>query len=565
MVALLNMPRAAWKRQPSNSERVGVNWGNPLASWLAFLTDLSSAKDVVKNAPGVITGTKKVINRYGISRGFYSTYGAATTDKALFNVNLSSLQRTIFFRFLRNGDGGNSLGRIFDGANQYILNASGEYHYYSARSTTGGVWYISQEFNQTVVDLVITYDASSTSNSPYFYLNGLLKSKSTLQLPSGTAADTISALAIGNSNSVARGFDGFIQLGAFWSRVLSPYEIAELSRNPWQLFAPAPSRFYLIPSSGGVITLIVQKATHGHTVESPSLTQAHVLALAESLHGHTVESPLLSQAYALTLAAAAHAHTVEALDLTQAHSLSVAETSHSHSTDNVSLFQAHVLNLSDALHGHSVEAPTLTMAGSLLVVDANHSHSADAPALTQAHTITAQDASHGHSTDAVTLTQAYVLAPVDTAHGHSSEVPTLSTELNLLVADSLHSHTVEAPGLTQAHVLSLADSLHGHSAEAVSMGQGYSLIVADANHNHSVESPTVSVAFVLAIQDALHNQAADSLALATHVTLIVSDTLHAHLAGTASEITLPTGDRIFLVAREDRLFLVATEDRLFGV
>jgi len=560
MTALINMPRAAWKRQPQGS--VAIDRHHDAASCLVYAAVGGPSRNIVtgekESVFGSIVTTVNAAGYAAYNNSGENYIGFPTVALTNFSILAVAQSRSL-----------STYQQIFADDNQVVLRI------FQFRTTDSAQLQFIRFHGGGVASA--TSSATLSAGVPYSAMAWSTATECGAMLKDSLAtAEIYSPVAFTSSSNT----NWFVRVDNFTNREISTADLMlrcvfssalslplrqSLVENPWQLFTSVPSRLYLIPSSGGVITLIVQKATHGHTVESPSLTQAHVLALADSLHGHTVESPLLSQAYALTLAAAAHAHTVEAPGLTQAHSLSVAEASHNHSAGNVSLFQAHILNLSDALHGHSAEAPTLTMAGSLLVADANHPHTVDAPALTQAHTITAQDAAHGHSVDALTLTQAYVLAPADATHGHLVEAPTLSTELNLLVADALHSHTVEAPGLTQAHVLSLADSLHAHTVESVAMGQGFVLLVADASHGHSAESPMVSVAFVLAIQDALHSQAADQLALATHVTLIVSDTLHTHLAGTASEIILPTGDRIFLVATEDRLFLIATEDRLFGV
>jgi len=553
MANLINMPRAAWKRQPDKLSSINSQWSGVIGAWLPLCDRGYDCVQRVNNVSSALTGFTRSVKSNGFAISF-SGSGAGFLSKKSQSTNQLSFCISFY-------NAGSQNSRILwstpleiipvntnDGCNVYI---SGTSRFYIPLPAS------------VEITLAFSYNNSSSSNDPIVFINGNEVTVTRLSTPATPSLAVTYLLC--NHFTIAKPLLGYTYMGAVMERAYSKSECAELTKNPWQLFDPSPSRFYLIPSSGGVLTLVIQKATHGHSVDAPSLTQAHVLALADSLHGHSVESPILSQSYALTLAAAAHAHNANNLDLSQAHSLTMTEASHNHSAEAPLLTQAHILNLSDALHGHSAEATTLTLASSLIVAEANHTHSADAPSLTQAHTITLQDASHSHSVESIVLTQAYVLVAADTAHSHSGEAITLSTELNLAIADALHSHTVEEPRLTQAHVLSLADALHSHTAESVSMGQGYSLIVAEATHSHSVESPTVSVAFILAVQDALHSQAADALLLATHVTLIVSDALHAHLAGTATEITLPTGDRVFLVAYEDRLFLVATEDRVFGV
>ena len=496
MTALINLPRAAWKRQPPG--HVQVNAANGLTQGLISLYHAPTDRDLVLNRQAF---GYKVISPYFESRGVKSV-----TDRGVAAPANAALATAV------NGFPGLKPSAVtllqmqrFASGGTYSSAA----HAGWARTTlTGynlGVRYSTANFNPFAG--VGLEQAVSLKDDRWHWLG--VSNNSTGQAiawKDGRAVVTNNSAAAVSYSGLTSGYDAFYVntsvpcvLSAVWNRALSAEEHAELYKNPWQLFQSAPSRFYLIPSSGGVLTLIVQNGSHSHSVDAPSLIQAHVLALADSLHGHSVESPILYQAYALTLAAAAHAHNADNLNLSQAQSIAVADTA------------------------------------------------------------------HGHSVDSIALTQAHILATADTAHSHSAEAPTLAAGLSLSPADATHGHTADTPALIQAHILSLSDATHSHSAESVSMGQGYTLTIADTAHSHTAEAPTMTVAFVLAIQDALHSQAADELSLATQVTLVVSDALHAHLAGSASEITLPTGDRIFLVAHEDRLFLVANSDRLFGV
>lgn len=596
MAELIGMSNAAWKRQPSGAVQMNVR--SSLCDKMSFLSLPGQSKPVVytnqiglypaeMNAP-LFSGDRVV-----------STSGPGADN----SVNVIS--------FFRKNSANDAYVAVPANSNYSIIIALDAY---------GTVVGANPGFIRKS-DFVIMQGSTGKlwvrySNSDFYSASAINLTKPLVLVVSFTSGQKVAA-AINNrivinaatdkTTANLTGIGGFNSLGmntatekvlgsyllfAVTHKAYSEYEMLDLQSNPWQLFTPAPSRFYLIPSSGGVITLIVQSASHSHSVDAPALIQANVLSVADALHGHFFignnpddalqetgdrilteagdplawqESDLaLSQNWNLTVAEAAHSHTAESPALTQANTIAVAESSHSHSVESPVLFQAHVLSLNDALHSHSADPVTLTVAGSLAVADASHSHSVDAPSMVQANTLTIADSAHSHSADALTLTQAHVLALADATHDHSADNITLSTELNLTVADALHSHSVDVFGLTQAHILAVQDALHGHTVESVTMGQGFALIVADAEHSHSADAPTVSIAFVLAVADALHSQAADELALATHVTLIVSDAFHAHLAGSASEISLPTGERVFLVASEDRLFLVAAEDRVFS-
>lgn len=94
-------------------------------------------------------------------------------------------------------------------------------------TSTGGraAWSIAKPSNSAWHNLVITYDGSSTTNDPVFYLNGTSQAVTERAAPSGTYANTSSNLLIGTRRSTDDGFtpffDGRITSFALWSRVLT--------------------------------------------------------------------------------------------------------------------------------------------------------------------------------------------------------------------------------------------------------------------------------------------------------------------------------------------------------
>ena len=51
------------------------------------------------------------------------------------------------------------------------------------------------------------------------------------------------------------------------------------------------------PGQSGIVTtvtLVVQNATHSHTADAPSLTQAHLLVVADALQAQTLDAVSVS-------------------------------------------------------------------------------------------------------------------------------------------------------------------------------------------------------------------------------------------------------------------------------
>lgn len=253
MTALINLPRAAWKRQPSGL--VSVDLANPANRDLALLVTPSMRINAVNQSLLTIAGTRLHISSLGRSYGFSSVLGIGSTDKLDTVVNKNLSQKSVFIIALRNGAGGNTLGRLIDGPgfriynndsfSGYVIesnfseNAQGDY---SARQNDGGFF-----------RLTITHNGQA-GVAHKFYNSGIAASSTVFSSGLGTVNSGLGTYVIGNRDGLDRVWDGAINLVAVWSRVLSDTEIISINQNPWQLFKPAPSRFYLIPSSGGATT-----------------------------------------------------------------------------------------------------------------------------------------------------------------------------------------------------------------------------------------------------------------------------------------------------------------------
>lgn len=161
--------------------------------------------------------------------------------------------------------------------------------------------------------------------------------------------------------------------------------------------------FTVKASAASPVTLTVQDAAHGHTAESPALTQTHILAAADAAHNHAAENVTLTQTHNLSVDDALHGHTVDSPALTQTHNLTAADAAHAHTADSPDLGQTHILEIQDAFHAQTADNVTLTVAVTLEVQDARHGHSAENVTFTQTHILGVAGALHVHLVDVVTL------------------------------------------------------------------------------------------------------------------------------------------------------------------
>ena len=121
-------------------------------------------------------------------------------------------------------------GSVFNFEN---AGASGiDIYIWRSMSVTHGAWRTDGDavpYNEWV-HVAVTYDDSSDSNEPIFYLNGVSIPFTELSTPSGTAnSDVSSSLKVGNWGSYSRGFDGLYSDMRAYKRILSAAEILALA------------------------------------------------------------------------------------------------------------------------------------------------------------------------------------------------------------------------------------------------------------------------------------------------------------------------------------------------
>ncbi len=291
----------------------------------------------------------------------------------------------------------------------------------------------------------------------------------------------------------------------------------------------APISNLLFPGFGfigadAVVTLLIQNSSHGHTADSPGLTQAHELTINDGGHAHAADNLTLSQVHILVIFDGGHAHAADNLTLSSAADLDISDGSHGHSAENIALTQVHALAVDDSSHGHSADNVTLSTAGELAIAESLHAHLADNLSLTQVHALLIESSSHSHIADVVALSQLHLLVIADADHQMTSDEVNLSTAVILDISEGLHSHQADNLTLSQVHSLAIDGAVHAHSADNLDLTQ-------------------------------------------THV-LIVDDALHAHIADIVTlgdpSIT-PAPEAVFIIRAENRVYTIAKESRIFRI
>ena len=246
MVALLNMPRAAWKRQPTHSIRQCLNASNPLTRGLVVCVSGASLRSVA--TPFGLGTTKDFVN---------------TSNVAVTNLTVKNSTVFVYSYFFSIPEW-SAAGYLYTDTTFSYPNDKGiklasakRYGSYTVFSRDDGNSNRSATVDLLTGDLVagtafkqcLSIDDTYLVNF-YDHVNGRTKSAVTT-MQGFTYPENYSGAVFIGPDAAATHNGTAVLLVARWQRVLADAEVVELYRNPWQLFAPSPSRFYLIPSSGG--------------------------------------------------------------------------------------------------------------------------------------------------------------------------------------------------------------------------------------------------------------------------------------------------------------------------
>ena len=185
--------------------------------------------------------------------------GAGSLWQTIIGTGTGGTKKMTFAIWLRKtGDGGTGFGRIFgfgrDATNgQISIHTNGSEQIFFKTDWNGGtsnIWSTGASlFNlNTWTHLAITYDASSTTYDPIFYVNGVPVALVSNPTPSGNWDGIASGqnCYIGNSSQGNKAFEGQLADAGIWNTILTADEIAALYRvgtlsNPDLITATSPA------------------------------------------------------------------------------------------------------------------------------------------------------------------------------------------------------------------------------------------------------------------------------------------------------------------------------------
>lgn len=257
-----------WTDQPQ--EAVAIDWRNPLTRGLV------SAGTIINNAPIDLVSGIPLTRSGGAGIGATSRGMAATTASGSSDYWFASLPKLPF--------ASNNKCSVFVLAYSTVSNTTRKRAIRFAHSTTGTIVVIeysngvsnryfgsiqvsgsifpsvesaSTTLTNTIELLCMTRDGTDMK----LYLDGIDISSSIVGPSSANFAGDVNQLYLGNNNA-SFPLNGGVLAWGLWGVALSPRQVAELSSNPWNLFAPSRQPIFYNSASGGLPTLAAITASN---------------------------------------------------------------------------------------------------------------------------------------------------------------------------------------------------------------------------------------------------------------------------------------------------------------
>lgn len=362
MVALINLPRAAWKRQPQGG--INILWSHPLIPLLNVKGIMVGGigtpyAESVLGSRSYFNVNKPVAGRQGLRTGLYGS-GVATLSGSVCKINGNS--RSVFVL---------ADALVYSGSS-YLLGAHSEI---GLRMGGSGV---SALIETTVTTYYTDYIVPRKGDFAAWCVWDYEANMGTLYCDDESASVTTTGTHTYNTTTLRLG--GLAERGVYFvvacqGAVNDAALRQELIKNPWQLFAPRDSRFYLIPSGASSYQLVSSLASASES-SATALNVLRAVQTALTSASSTDTITLDTTALISLLSAIASASTTPASAAAIHRNVSSALTSASTTASAAAPVQRNFLT---ALSSESnAPAITLSIAGLLALLTALSSQSSTA-------------------------------------------------------------------------------------------------------------------------------------------------------------------------------------------
>jgi hypothetical protein len=413
-----------WRRQPTGA--LSLDSKNPIASGCVFLleppifpkmayTDVSGRAGKATHEYTDTTYNRaitRVSPQFGVIRGIGSSEPSTEIlfPSSALNSLFSASGAASFFGLMMSiaqDSIGNHSG--------FLLGNGGLYEHYPFidGKVYGNAFTATRWIDGVTPPVPITEPHSvaytSRSGAQKAYINAV-------EIASGSVASTPN-IGTGRFGSGRSGvISGWFFYAAFWDRILSAAEIAELNRNPWALFRKSPRIIYFPSAGGGGATLTADSGTYALTGTAATLKADRKLAADSGSYAITGTDVSLKLGRKLTAESGTYTVNGTAVSLTVGRKLTADSGTYSLTGTDVTLTYSpaggYTLALDSGSYTLTGTAATLKVARTLAADSGTYALTGTDVTLTRGFRITADSGTYTLTGSNVAFARTYCL-PAD--------------------------------------------------------------------------------------------------------------------------------------------------------
>jgi len=153
---------------------------------------------------------------------------------------------------------------------------------------------------------------------------------------------------------------GQFALAAFGRKRLSAQEIAALTANPWQIFAPTSRKIWVPAIAGGGYTLTAASGSYTLSGQSATITKTRIVSAASGSYSYSGQSATILKTRIVAADQGSYSYTGQAATVLKTRNVSAAAGNYAYAGQAASILKGWVLTAANGSYSVAGQAATIT-------------------------------------------------------------------------------------------------------------------------------------------------------------------------------------------------------------
>lgn len=485
-----------------------INWHHPYLQDAAYIFRMVGNVGVIESSLGNrgFTPTEQPGWAKKIVKGGWSYQGSGSTNLSDNSGFVSSADPHTIFGVFQQADEFNRYSSL----GQHPQLVTGGIPSYT--TTIGGADRVFFADRNPSLGEQFAFAGVNTGSAQYTLLNGV-KQASTGAYSGGGYAPPPAFTIYSTATPVL--------FGAVWRRAVPDSVLAELGRNPWQVFKAPKRRLWAASSAPASHDLTAANASQDNVASTAGVTQTHALVGSASAQSNAASAAAVTQTHTLIGQTSVQSNAASVGSIAQAHALTAAGSDQANSATAGSISQIHTLVGAASVQTNATSSTAISQGAThnLSVAASTQANETISGTVTQVHSLVGTASEQTNTSTAASVTQIHALTTVGSvqANAASAGAVTAGTVHNLAAAASTQINTGTPRAVTQTHLLIHAPSIQDNIAATSAIVQQHMLEALNGNQTNATPAGTVTQAHILICPETIQtNTGAASVITQTH-------------------------------------------------